>query len=166
MEFRDYYKTLGVERGASQAEMIMTQLSDVFVASQLCDGWDVPRGNHSDMGAPWGIYPCDDGWCVITIVDDEHWEGLVRALGRPDWAIDVKEELLFSNPYVVVARKDHPLTSLRALTLKDLGRYDWIMPGPSTPRQQAFERMFAATPKRVADCSRGSNDHFRSMSRQ
>jgi DNA-binding transcriptional LysR family regulator len=73
---------------------------------------------------------------------------LFGVLRRPDWAIDVKEELLFSNPYVVVGRKDHPLTSLRALTLKDLSRYDWIMPGPSTPRQQAFERMFAGTPKR------------------
>jgi LysR family transcriptional regulator of gallate degradation len=73
---------------------------------------------------------------------------LFGVLRRPVWAIDVNEELLFSNPYVVVGRKDHPLTSLRALTLKDLSGYDWIMPGPNTPRQQAFERTFTATPKR------------------
>jgi len=69
-------------------------------------------------------------------------------LRRPDWALDVKEEELFANPYVVVARRDHPLASLRALTLRDLVRYDWVMPGAGTPRQQAFERMFSAMPRR------------------
>jgi LysR family transcriptional regulator, regulator for genes of the gallate degradation pathway len=93
-------------------------------------------------------------------VVDGHYESLLHdlragkldflfgVLRRPEWAFDVKEELLFPNPYVVVARRDHPLASLRTLTLEDLVRYDWVMPGPSTPRQQAFERMFGATPAR------------------
>jgi hypothetical protein len=32
------------------------------------------------------------------------------------------------------------------LRLRALARYDWIMPGPMTPRHQAFRRMFASLP--------------------
>jgi DNA-binding transcriptional LysR family regulator len=67
---------------------------------------------------------------------------LFGVLRRPDWAADVKEELLLANHYVVVARRGHPLTRLKRPALRDLGRYDWIMPGPMTPRQQALHRMF------------------------
>ena len=73
---------------------------------------------------------------------------LFGVLRRPEWASDVKEELLFANPYVVVARRKHPLASLKTLTACDLVRYDWIMPGPTTPRQQAFERLFVETQNR------------------
>jgi DNA-binding transcriptional LysR family regulator len=67
---------------------------------------------------------------------------LFGVLRRPGWAADVKEEMLFPNHYVVVARRGHPLTRRKRPTLRDLGRYDWIMPGPMTPRQQALHRMF------------------------
>jgi LysR family transcriptional regulator of gallate degradation len=71
---------------------------------------------------------------------------LFGVMRRPDWAIDVKEELLFENPYVVVARTGHPLSRLNRLTLRDLAPYDWIMPAAGTPRRHAFERMFADLP--------------------
>ena len=65
-----------------------------------------------------------------------------NGLRRPAWAIDVKEELLFENPYVVVARARHPLTRLKRITPRDLARCDWIMPEAGAPRRQAFARMF------------------------
>jgi len=65
-------------------------------------------------------------------------------LRTPSWASDVTEEKLFPNPYVVVARKRHPLTRLKRITLNDLAGYDWITPGPTAPRQQALERIFSA----------------------
>ena len=65
-------------------------------------------------------------------------------LRTPAWASDVTEEKLFPNPYVVVAGKRHPLTRRARVTLNDLAGYDWITPGPGTPRQQALERMFGA----------------------
>jgi DNA-binding transcriptional LysR family regulator len=67
---------------------------------------------------------------------------LFGVLRRPAWAIDVKEELLFENPYVVVARARHPLTRLKRITPRDLARCDWIMPEAGAPRRQAFARMF------------------------
>lgn len=93
----------------------------------------------------------------VQIVDD-HYEALLDALRagkidllfgvlrRPAWARDVVEQTLFENPYVVVGRAGHPLSRARKLNLRDLARYDWIMPGPMTPRQQAFRRIFARLP--------------------
>jgi LysR family transcriptional regulator, regulator for genes of the gallate degradation pathway len=91
----------------------------------------------------------------VQIVDG-HYEDLLNdlragkldllfgVLRRPDWAADVKEELLFANHYVVVARSGHPLCQMRRPKLRDLGRYDWIMPGPMTPRQHALRRMLGS----------------------
>jgi DNA-binding transcriptional LysR family regulator len=58
----------------------------------------------------------------------------------------VTEEHLFENPYVVVARADHPLSRVKRITPRELARYDWIMPEAGAPRRQAFERMFAGLP--------------------
>jgi LysR family transcriptional regulator, regulator for genes of the gallate degradation pathway len=94
---------------------------------------------------------------AVQIVDD-HYEALLDGLRagkldllfgvlrRPAWAQDVVEEALFENPYVVVGRAGHPLSRARKLMLSDLARYDWIMPGPMTPRQQAFRHIFARLP--------------------
>jgi DNA-binding transcriptional LysR family regulator len=68
---------------------------------------------------------------------------LFGVLRRPAWAVDVTEERLFDNPYVVVAGARHPLRRARRIALRDLAGYDWIMPGPGAPRRQAFARMFA-----------------------
>jgi LysR family transcriptional regulator of gallate degradation len=68
---------------------------------------------------------------------------LFGVLRRPAWASDVREEFLFSNPYVVVVRRQHPLARSRNVTLRDLARYDWILPARGTPRREAFERLFA-----------------------
>jgi LysR family transcriptional regulator of gallate degradation len=69
---------------------------------------------------------------------------LYGVLRRPDWATDVKEELLFANHYVVVARHGHPLHRSKRVRHRDLAGYGWIMPGPLTPRQQALHRMLAS----------------------
>jgi DNA-binding transcriptional LysR family regulator len=63
-------------------------------------------------------------------------------LRRPKWAFDVEERFLFSNPYAVVARRDHPIRKLRRITISDLARHDWIMPPSGTPRRHAFEQIF------------------------
>ncbi len=91
----------------------------------------------------------------VQIVDG-HYEDLLNdlragkldilfgVLRRPDWAADVQEELLFANHYVVVARAGHPVCRMKRPNLRDLGRYDWIMPGPMTPRQHALRRLLGS----------------------
>jgi LysR family transcriptional regulator, regulator for genes of the gallate degradation pathway len=70
---------------------------------------------------------------------------LFGVLRRPAWAIDVREEFLFSNPYAVVVRREHPLARVRNVTLRDLAGYDWILPARGAPRREAFERLFAGS---------------------
>ena len=72
---------------------------------------------------------------------------LFGVLRRPDWAHDVHEEPLFSDPYSIVVRAGHPLTRKRGLRLEDLAAYDWILPRPGTPRRRAFEWMFSGMPQ-------------------
>jgi LysR family transcriptional regulator, regulator for genes of the gallate degradation pathway len=98
-----------------------------------------------------GAYPT----ATVEIVDG-HYETLLDdlrsgkldllfgVLRRPDWASDVAEEALFEDDYVVVGSANHPLRQQKALSLRALAGYDWIMPGPMTPRHQAFRRMFAS----------------------
>ena len=47
-------------------------------------------GNRSPRAAPQGVYACagDDKWLALSVLDDEQWSGLVKALGSPDWALD------------------------------------------------------------------------------
>src|SRR5262245_41161985 len=75
---------------------------------------------------------------------------LFGVLRRPAWAGDVKEEFLFSNPYAVFVGRQHPLARARKVTLRDLARYDWILPARGAPRREAFERLFAGSSRSPA----------------
>jgi len=84
---------------------------------------------------------------------------LFSVLRRPDWATDVTETTLFEESYVIVMRPQHPLSALANIGRDQLADYDWIVPGLSTPRYLAFERLFASAKKRptarVLTASRG-----------
>jgi LysR family transcriptional regulator, regulator for genes of the gallate degradation pathway len=71
---------------------------------------------------------------------------LFGVLRRPTWATDVKQEFLFSNPYAVFVGREHPLARV-GLTLRELARYEWILPARSA-RREAFERLFAGSARR------------------
>jgi DNA-binding transcriptional LysR family regulator len=88
---------------------------------------------------------------------------LFGVLRRPAWAIDVTEELLFENPYVVVSRARHPLTRVKRITPRDLARYGWIMPEAGAPRRQAFARLFAGLPTQPVSIETTSLSIYRSM---
>jgi len=47
-------------------------------------------GNRSPRAAPQGVYACagDDNWLALSVLDDDQWSGLVKALGSPDWALE------------------------------------------------------------------------------
>jgi LysR family transcriptional regulator of gallate degradation len=70
---------------------------------------------------------------------------LFGVLRRPAWATDVREEFLFANAYAVVVRRKHPLARVRKITLRDLAKYEWILPARGAPRREAFERIFAGS---------------------
>jgi len=47
-------------------------------------------GNRSPRAAPQGVYACagDDEWLALSVLDDEQWVDLVKALGSPAWALE------------------------------------------------------------------------------
>ncbi len=51
-----------------------------------------PLGNRHPLGvgAPHGVFRCrgDDRWISIACLEEEEWQGLVEAMGRPNWALD------------------------------------------------------------------------------
>lgn len=89
---------------------------------------------------------------------------LFSVLRCPDWATDVTERILFEEPYVIVMRPKHPLSALADIGRDQLADYDWIVPGRSTPRYLAFERLFASARKRpTASVSTASRGLIRSL---
>ncbi|ROO87964.1 crotonobetainyl-CoA:carnitine CoA-transferase CaiB-like acyl-CoA transferase [Actinocorallia herbida] len=76
----------------SQAETILTQMSDDFLRESLEPGSFRPRGNTGEWDAPQGVYACagDDEWCAVTVRDDADWRALCSAIERPDLLEDVR----------------------------------------------------------------------------
>lgn len=79
----------------SQQEAPMEGLDAALLAAAV-NGEDAERvGNRHPSAAPHGVYPCrpdgaypddDDRWLAIAVLTDDHWQGLVRAIGSPEWA--------------------------------------------------------------------------------
>jgi benzylsuccinate CoA-transferase BbsF subunit len=66
----------------------------------------LPRvdGNRGAGAVPRGVFPCagEDAWCAIEVNDDRQWQGLVAALGSPQW---MREDAL-ATPAGREARED------------------------------------------------------------
>jgi len=74
----------------SQLEGIMQMAGPAFMDYFLNGRSPGPRENRHPLGAaaPHGVFPCagDDRWIAIAVLTDAEWQGLVEAMGRPDWA--------------------------------------------------------------------------------
>lgn len=80
----------------SQQEASMEALEAALLAYSA-NGVELDRaGNRHPVAAPHGVYPCRpdphypeerDRWIAIAVMKDEHWRGLVAAMGAPSWAV-------------------------------------------------------------------------------
>ncbi len=75
----------------------------------------------------------------LQLGDIDFVVGMVRASVDP---AEIEQEELVSSPYVVVARRGHPLTRKSRLSLSDLERYEWIAPMAGAARRAAFDELF------------------------
>ncbi|MBN8986901.1 MAG: CoA transferase [Rhizobiales bacterium] len=76
-------------------EIAMVETVYPAMASNLADVFNrkaaAPRTGNRHGGlaeAPYNVYPASDGYVAIISVNESHWSGLVRAMGRPDLAED------------------------------------------------------------------------------
>ncbi|MGW2517504.1 CaiB/BaiF CoA transferase family protein [Streptomyces sp. NPDC001617] len=74
----------------SQAEVILTAMSDLLLGEGLNPGSLTARGNLGVWDAPQGLYACagDDEWCAVEVRDDDDWQGLTAVIGRADLSGD------------------------------------------------------------------------------
>jgi CoA:oxalate CoA-transferase len=76
-------------------EIAMVETIYPAMASNLADVFNrkaaAPRTGNRHGGlaeAPYNVYPASDGYVAIISVNESHWAGLVRAMGRQDLAED------------------------------------------------------------------------------
>jgi len=79
---------VGFHAEAAQFEGAIGFIGDWLARESLDPGSVHPRGNASERGAPWGVYPCagEDEWVAICVRSDAEWQALRDALDSPDWA--------------------------------------------------------------------------------
>ncbi len=74
----------------SQQEAVMQLVGPAFMDYAMNGRSAVPMGNRHPLAAaaPHGVFPCagDDRWISIAVAEEGEWQGLVRAMGDPDWA--------------------------------------------------------------------------------
>ena len=72
-----------------QVEQVVNVMADLLAKESLEPGSVQPRGNHSDRGTPWGLFPCkdDDSWVVICTRTDAEWRAFAEVMGSPEWAM-------------------------------------------------------------------------------
>ncbi len=88
---RDRIGDGGCHTEICQVEQVVQVMADLLAKESLDAGSVVPMGNHSERGAPWGLYRCagDDEWVAICTRSDAEWRSLVTVMGDPDWAMSV-----------------------------------------------------------------------------
>ena len=72
---------------------------------------------------------------------------IVGALREPRLEGGVVERELFTDPYVVVVRRGHPLAERQRVSLKDLAAHGWVVPQQNMPRRAVVDLMLAQLPK-------------------
>lgn len=78
-------------------EIAMVETVYPAMASNLADVFNrkaaAPRTGNRHGGlaeAPYNVYPASDGYVAIISVNEAHWAGLTRAMGRPELADDIR----------------------------------------------------------------------------
>jgi LysR family transcriptional regulator, regulator for genes of the gallate degradation pathway len=88
-----------------------------------------------------------DGHDVIKALRLGEVDFVVGLTRNPPEFDDIEQEPLLPLPYVLVARRDHPLARSAKITRADLEQYDWIAPTHSAARREAFDRLIATLRK-------------------
>ena len=80
----------GVYMDAAQLEASVQCMAPALLESEISGQAPTRLGNRDPQAAPHGVYPCagKDRWVAITVFTDQQWQGLVRAMGSPAWALE------------------------------------------------------------------------------
>ena len=87
---------LGAYLDLSQFECSVASVGALVFAASLNHQNPPKIGNRSASAVPHGCYRCagEDNWCVIAVESDAQWCALVKVMGNPSWASDIKFQSL------------------------------------------------------------------------
>jgi benzylsuccinate CoA-transferase BbsF subunit len=75
----------------AQIESTVNMLGPSILAHGASGALPQTNGNRRPGAVPRGVFPClppssgEEAWCAIEVSDDRQWQGLVAALGAPQW---------------------------------------------------------------------------------
>lgn len=72
---------------------------------------------------------------------------IVGALREPRPEASVVERELFTDPYVVVVRREHALAGRPRVSVQDLAAYAWVVPQQDMPRRAVVDMLLATLPE-------------------
>jgi crotonobetainyl-CoA:carnitine CoA-transferase CaiB-like acyl-CoA transferase len=61
-------------------------LTEIPITAYHGAGTEPKRGQRD--AAPSGMYPCKDGWILVSAGDQHHWPRVCAAIGKPEWKED------------------------------------------------------------------------------
>ena len=101
----------------AQIELTVNMLGPSVLACAATGVLPQTNGNRRAGAVPRGVFPCagEDVWCAIEANDDRDWQGLVDALGAPEWMRDDELKTLPGRE----ARQD----AIEARLAQETGRY-------------------------------------------
>jgi DNA-binding transcriptional LysR family regulator len=127
----------GVERGSTVIGAMPLARSAIVPAAILEFAAAHPRHSVSILDGPYES--------MLEALRDGRADVLVGAL-RERAPHDVRQEALFDDALMIVARRGHPLGRTRAATIRRLAGYPWIAPRPGSPLRRHFDRLMEALP--------------------
>ena len=73
---------------SSSSEVINSMIGDQMMDYAMNRRSPKRHGNSNSVMAPHNVYRCagEDQWLSIAVASEVEWQGLVRAIGNPDWA--------------------------------------------------------------------------------
>lgn len=76
--------------GSAQVDIIFGGMADQLALESVKPDSIRPEGNDRGGDAPRGVFKAagDDNWVVIDVVEDKHFAGMAKTVGRPDWLTD------------------------------------------------------------------------------
>ncbi|MEE3167971.1 MAG: CoA transferase, partial [Chloroflexota bacterium] len=63
-------------------------MTEIPITAYHGSGIEPKRGDSNSTAPPSGIYPCKEGWVLLSAGDQHHWYRVCNALGRPEWLED------------------------------------------------------------------------------
>ncbi len=74
---------------------------------------------------------------------------VVGLQNRPSPAENVVEQVIAVDPFMLAVRVGHPLATRAVVGKADLAQFDWVLAAPGAVRRDAFDRLFATSPKPI-----------------